>query len=100
MKLCVEGGTIKARAHVIVSGRVQGVFFRSLTKRKADSSDVKGWVCNLPDGRVEAVFEGEEAAVRALIEFSRRGPQGAIVTNVELTWEAFTGEFKKFEINY
>jgi acylphosphatase len=91
---------MKARAHVLVSGRVHGVFFRALTKRKADSLDVKGWVRNLPGGRVEAVFEGEEEAVKALVEFSKHGPQGAVVTNVELTWESFTGKFSKFEIRY
>jgi acylphosphatase len=89
---------MKARAHVLVSGRFQGVFFRALTKRKADSLDAKGWVRNLPDGRVEAVFEGEEEAVKALTEFSKHGPQGAVVTSFELTWESFTGEFREFKI--
>jgi acylphosphatase len=74
---------MKARAHVFVSGRVQGVFFRTETKYKADGYGVKGWVRNLPDGRVEAVFEGEEEAVKALIEFCKRGPQGARVTSVD-----------------
>jgi len=87
---------MKVRAHVFVSGRVQGVFFRSETKRKADNHGVKGWVRNSPDGRVEAVFEGEEEAVKALIEFCRRGPSGARVTNVDLTWENYTGEFGGF----
>jgi acylphosphatase len=91
---------MKVRAHVFVSGRVQGVFFRSETKRKANSYGVKGWARNLPDGRVEAVFEGEEEAVRALAEFCRCGPPGARVTNVDLTWEDFTGEFVSFKIKY
>jgi len=76
------------------------VFFRSATKRKADSLDVKGWVRNLPDGKVEAVFEGEEEAVKALAEFCRHGPRGAVVTNFELTRESYTGEFRGFEIRY
>ncbi len=89
---------MKARAHVLVSGVVQGVFFRALTKRKAEGLNVKGWVRNLPGGRVEAVFEGEEEAVKALTEFSNHGPRGAVVTSFELTWESFTGEFREFKI--
>jgi acylphosphatase len=91
---------VKARAHVFVSGRVQGVFFRSETKYKAESHNVKGWVRNLPDGRVEAVFEGEEEAVKVLIEFCKRGPSGARITNVDLTWENITGEFDAFKVRY
>jgi acylphosphatase len=98
--LNLEGKKMKARAHVFVSGRVQGVFFRSETKHKADRYDVKGWVRNLLDGRVEAVFEGEEEAVKALIEFCKRGPSGAIVTNVDLRWEKFAGEFGVFRVRY
>jgi acylphosphatase len=85
---------------MFVSGRVQGVFFRSETKRKAESRNVKGWIRNLPDGRVEAVFEGEEEAVKALIEFCKRGPSGARITNVDLRWENFTGEFDVFKVRY
>ena len=91
---------LKARAHVFVSGRVQGVFFRSETKHRADRHDVKGWVRNLPDDRVEAVFEGEKEDVEALIDFCKHGPYGARVTNVDLTWENYTGEFDKFKIKY
>jgi acylphosphatase len=85
------------RAHVFVSGRVQGVFFRQNTKQQADALGVLGWVRNLPDGRVEAVFEGEEEAVAALVEFSRRGPPHAKVENVTVTYEDYTGEFFDFE---
>jgi acylphosphatase len=91
---------MKARAHVLVGGRVQGVFFRSETKHEADSNGVKGWVRNLPNGRVEAVFEGEEEAVKALVEFCKRGSPGARVTNVDIKWEEFTGEFAGFRIEY
>ena len=91
---------MNVRAHVFVSGRVQGVFFRSGTKRKADSYGVKGWVRNLPDARLEAVFEGEEEAVKALVEFCKRGPSRAMVTNVNLTWENCTGKFRDFKITY
>ena len=91
---------MKIRAHVFVSGRVQGVFFRSETKHKADRYDVKGWVRNLPDGRVETVFEGEEEAVKALIEFCKSGPPGSIIKNVELRWANFIGEFADFKVRY
>ncbi|MEM2105899.1 MAG: acylphosphatase [Candidatus Bathyarchaeia archaeon] len=88
------------RAHVFVSGRVQGVFFRSETAHEAKKRGVKGWVRNLPDGRVEAVFEGEEKSVKELIEFCKRGPPGARVAKIEVLWEHPTGEFKDFEIRY
>ena len=87
---------MNVRAHVLVSGRVQGVFFRSETNIQAKIHGVKGWIRNLPDGRVEAVFEGEEAAVKKLINFCRKGPPGAKVTNVNVLKEAFTGEYQSF----
>jgi acylphosphatase len=88
---------MKVRVHVFVSGRVQGVFFRAETERKARQHAVKGWVRNLPDDRVEAVFEGEEESVRKLLEFSRQGPSQARVTHLEVKFERYTGEFKDFE---
>ena len=91
---------MNVRAHVTVSGRVQGVFFRSRTKQEADSRDVRGWVRNRGDGGVEAVFEGEEAAVKAMVEFCERGPAGARVTKVDVVWEDYAGEFREFEIRY
>jgi acylphosphatase len=91
---------LKARAHVYVSGRVQGVFFRSETQDEARRLGITGWVCNLADDRVEAVFEGEKENVESLIEFCRKGPPGARVTNVEVAWENFKGEDKSFIIRY
>ena len=91
---------LKIRAHVYVVGRVQGVFFRSETEYEAVKRNVCGWVRNLPDGRVEAVFEGEKGAVEALVEFCRRGPHGARVSEVEVQWEDYNGEFKKFRVKY
>jgi acylphosphatase len=91
---------VKTRAHVFVSGRVQGVFFRTEIRYEAKKRDVKGWVRNLPDERVEAVFEGEETQVRELVEFCRRGPPGARVTNIDVTWEPYSGEFNSFGIRY
>ncbi|UCE44023.1 MAG: acylphosphatase [Candidatus Bathyarchaeota archaeon] len=89
-----------ARAHVLVSGRVQGVFFRFETKRLARRLRVAGWVRNRRDGRVEVVFEGEREDVEKMVEFCKRGPSGARVTNVEVTWEAHTGEFEGFSVHY
>lgn len=91
---------MKVRAHVFVSGRVQGVFFRSETRREAMRQGVKGWVRNLRDGRVEAVFEGEEEAVKALVDFCREGSPSARVTDLDVKWEDYTGEFRDFRIKY
>lgn len=91
---------MRVRAHVFVSGRVQGVFFRYETRLRAIQNNVTGWVRNLSDGRVEAVFEGDREAVEAMIEFCRKGPPGAKVKNVEVIWENPTGEFKDFRIRY
>ena len=70
---------------VVVSGRVQGVFFRDSTEKEARSRGVNGWVCNRDDGAVEAVFEGDREAVEALIEFCRSGPSRADVEDVDVT---------------
>jgi len=91
---------MKARAHVYVNGMVQGVFFRTETQDEAIRQGVTGWIRNRPDGRVEAVFEGEKETVDKLIEFCKRGPTGARVTNVEIAWEGFKGEFQGFRIRY
>jgi acylphosphatase len=71
------------RTRIIVEGRVQGVFFRENTRRKAHELGVTGWVRNLPDGRVEAVFEGKPEAVANAVAETRRGPERAIVTSAE-----------------
>lgn len=91
---------MKARAHVYVSGYVQGVWFRSYTQEMAERSGVCGWVRNLPDGRVEAVFEGEKENVEEMVKFCRRGPPGAQVEDVEVKWEQYKGEFSVFGIRY
>ena len=91
---------VNVRVHVFVSGIVQGVFFRQKTRQLAESRGVTGWVRNLDDGRVEAVFEGQEADVNTLVGFCRSGPKGAVITNVDVTWEEFKGEFQSFEVAY
>ena len=70
------------RVHVIVSGRVQNVWFRASTQQRARALGIGGWVQNLPDGRVEAVFEGENARVRRALDFIETGPPGARVDDV------------------
>jgi acylphosphatase len=94
------GYSVKKRAHVLVSGRVQGVFFRANTRYWALKHGVRGWVRNLPDGRVEAVFEGEEEDVKKVIELCRKGPPGAFVKRLDLHWSDYLGEFNDFEIRY
>lgn len=75
------------RAHLHVSGRVQGVGFRASTRREARDQGVSGWVQNLADGRVEAVFEGPEADVEAMIEWCRDGPSTARVEDLTVEYE-------------
>lgn len=88
------------RAHVWVSGRVQGVYFRYATRDEAYRLKITGWVRNLRDGRVEAVFEGEEDAVRQMIAFCHTGPPYARIDRVELHPETYRGEYSGFEIRY
>lgn len=76
-----------ARAHIYVTGRVQGVFYRSMTADEAERRGVAGWVRNLPDGRVEAVFEGPEHAVQAMVAWCREGTPLAHVEQVEVLEE-------------
>jgi acylphosphatase len=78
---------VSVRRRVVVHGRVQGVFFRDTTRRQASSRGVAGWVSNRSDGAVEAVFEGEPDAVDALVRFTREGPRGADVSDVEVSEE-------------
>jgi acylphosphatase len=89
---------MKVRARVFISGRVQAVFFRSQTRKESRKANVVGWVRNLSDGRVEAVFEGEEKDVKKLIEFCKRGPVGAKVDKTKILMEEYTGEFADFRI--
>ena len=84
------------RVRVLVSGKVQGVFFRSSTKDKAEELGISGWVRNLSDGRVEAVFEGEKEDVDKMVEWCRKGPEYARVTGVESVVEEYKGEFTGF----
>ena len=88
------------RVRVLVSGRVQGVFYREYLRRRAAALAVSGWVKNLPDGRVEAVFEGEEEAVREAVDYAREGPPFARVSGLRATAEPVSGERGPFEVRH
>ncbi len=88
------------RAHVFISGRVQGVFYRASTKNMAEQLGLKGWVRNISDGLVEAVFEGEENAVKDMISWCHKGPRSAEVSDVTVDYTKFLGEFEEFCITY
>jgi acylphosphatase len=88
------------RVHVTITGTVQGVAFRAKTRREAIRNNVSGWVKNLPDGRVEAVFEGKNEDVDRVVGWCRIGPSLAAVTNVEMLEEEYTGAFTDFSIRY
>lgn len=89
-----------ARVHLVITGRVQGVWFRANTQKKAKTLDLKGWVKNLPDGRVEAVFEGEKEQIDRIIEWCKKGPSFARVDDVQIQWETPMGDFTTFTITY
>ena len=90
----------KIRAHIFVSGKVQGVFYRENTRKKAEKLGVTGWVKNLRDGRVEAVFEGDKKKVEEMVNWARKGPIWAKVEALDVIWEDYRGEFNGFEIRY
>jgi acylphosphatase len=88
----------RERAHVHVSGQVQGVFFRDSTREKAEQLGLTGWVRNLPDGRVEALFEGPSEKVREMVRWCKEGPSHAGVENVNSEFEASQGDLRGFEV--
>jgi len=91
---------VEARAHVFIEGRVQGVCYRAFTKDLAFSLGVKGWVRNLYDGRVEAVFEGEKGLIDKAVKECYVGPPGARVADIDVKWETFIGDQKGFSVRY
>lgn len=91
---------MKARAHVYISGVVQGVFFRASARNKAKELGIIGWVRNLPDGRVEAVFEGGDAQVDAMVSWCQKGPSHSLVEDVDVVREGYKGEFGDFSVRY
>jgi acylphosphatase len=93
------GAAAPTRRRVVVHGRVQGVWFRASTQEEARRARVNGWVCNRPDGSVEAVFEGSPDAVEHMLRHVRRGPHGARVERVEVHDETPRGE-QGFAVRY
>jgi len=89
---------MQVRTRVLVAGRVQGVGFRWAVEDEARDAGVTGWVRNFPDGRLEAIFEGEEESVRRMVGFCRRGPAVARVDDVAIIKEEYTGKFEGFFI--
>jgi len=89
---------MNARAHILISGRVQGVAFRGYARKWALELGLTGWVRNLYDGRVEAVAEGERSKVEALLNRIKIGPPLSRVENMAATWEDYRGEFADFRI--
>ena len=88
------------RIRVVISGKVQGVFFRAAARRAAADLNLTGWVRNMDDGRVEAVLEGEDADVNKMIEWCKVGPPSALVENVTTSEEHYTGGFHDFSIKH
>jgi acylphosphatase len=86
--------------HCIVEGRVQGVCFRYNTKKIAHDLNLDGWVKNLPDGSVEAIFEGEEKKLVEMLDFIKKGPFGSRVTKIKEDWKNKEKEFEDFRIKY
>lgn len=90
----------KKRARVLIKGRVQGVFFRAYTRDAAIEAGVAGWVRNLIDGRVEALFEGDQASVDRMIAWCRHGSPLSRVESVEVREEVYVGDQDRFDISY
>ena len=90
----------KERVHLIVSGRVQGVFFRSTSRTMALRLGLTGWTKNRMDGKVEIIAEGEGDKIGSFIQWCHEGPAGARVDKVDMEWEDHRGEFTTFSIRY
>lgn len=98
--ICYNTGMRPVKAHLFIEGRVQGVFYRAFTRNVGVGLGLSGWVRNLYDGRVEAVFEGDRQLIEQAVQECRRGPAGAHVSGIDLTWEEGAGETSGFEIRY
>ena len=86
------------QAHLIISGVVQGVFYRGAAQRQARGLKLTGFVRNLPDGNVELIAEGEESALDRLVEWCKKGPLGARVEHVKIERKEPEGRFSGFDI--
>jgi len=89
-----------ARAHLIIKGRVQGVFYRAFTRDIAIQLGLRGWVRNLSDGNVEALLEGYRDDIERAMKHCYSGPPGARVDDIDVTWEDYQGDQQGFQIRY
>ncbi|MEK7790470.1 MAG: acylphosphatase [Deltaproteobacteria bacterium] len=90
--------TERKSLHLVISGQVQGVFFRVHTKEMADSLELVGWVKNLPDGEVEVYAKGGPKHLEKFLQWCHKGPPQARVSDVEVVWDIDLGDFSSFEI--
>ena len=88
------------RVHVIVRGRVQGVYFRASARDRARQLDLSGWARNCRDGSVEILAEGEKTRLERLVTWCHGGPPGAVVTDLDVEWQEASGEFVGFVVRY
>lgn len=88
------------RVHIIVRGRVQGVYFRASAQQRARQLGLRGWVQNCRDGSVEVAAEGGKPRLRQFVSWCRNGPPGAVVTDIDVEWQAASGEFVDFVVRY
>ena len=89
---------MNSRAHIFIQGKVQGVFYRSWTRSTAESLELTGWVKNLEDGRVEAIFEGEKGKVEEMVAKCKKGSKVSEVTHIDVNWEDAIGDFVDFKV--
>jgi acylphosphatase len=90
----------KVRAHIVVSGKVHGVYYRQNAVEQAQKFGLSGWVKNLNNGKVEAVIEGEKENVEKMVAWARKGPFLARVSGLKVEWQEYKGEFNDFAIRY
>ena len=93
-----EAKAKKNRVHLLISGQVQGVWYRASTKQQADNLGLTGWVRNCRSGQVEVIVEGADAAINKLISWCRTGPSMARVTDVRIDFDDYRGEFVGFRV--
>ena len=89
---------MKKAAKIVITGTVQGIFYRGFVKKKADELELTGFVRNLEDGNVEIVVEGEKDSINKLVDFCKEGPEHSIIRGVKTEEQNWTGDFKEFKI--
>jgi len=90
----------KERAHLLITGRVQGVYFRSYARSEAENMKLRGWVRNSVGGSVEILVEGKKTDILKFIDWCHQGSPSAKVSKVQVEWQVYKGEFERFSISY